>query len=68
MTLSARTSQAIFSLLLVGPLVAIAFIFYKPSNGMPPFYLPLLSHAEQIAASTPPALKALRNRIGLAGA
>jgi hypothetical protein len=51
MTLSTRTSQAIFSLLLVGPLVAIVFVFYKPSNEMPPFFLSLLSHADQIATS-----------------
>lgn len=51
MTLSTRASQAIFSLLLVGPLVAVVFVFYKPSNEMPPFFLPLLSHVEQIATS-----------------
>lgn len=51
MTLSTRAARVLFSLLLVGPLVAIVFVFYKPSTEMPPFFSKLLSHAEQIAAS-----------------
>lgn len=51
MPLSARTWQVFLTAALVGPLIAIVLVFYKPSNEMPPRALDLLSHVEEIAAT-----------------